>query len=245
MTQDIVAASDPEMVYETIVLFGTPRGDAERVMTPSDPSVLGVTTSTTPTLQPVRQQKILNVRLDYQDKALSCEAAALKMALTAKGIRVTETQIMKRIGYDPTRRRNGVWGDPDQAFVGDINGKQNTTGYGVHWAPIERAADVWRPSTVLTNGKLTDLTKAIDAGNPIVIWGTMGRAYRDPWKTPAGKTVPAWKGEHVRTVIGYIGTADKPSRFVINDPIAGRLTWTAATLDANWGSFNRSGVIVQ
>ncbi|OQA04504.1 MAG: hypothetical protein BWY68_00262 [bacterium ADurb.Bin400] len=66
---------------------------------------------------------ILNVKLDYQDKALSCEAAALKMALNYKGASVSENDIMAIIGFDPTIRQNDIWGDPDIAFVGDINGK--------------------------------------------------------------------------------------------------------------------------
>lgn len=245
VTGEIVAASEYESVYETTVIFGASSATSDRTMVPSAPSVLGVTTSSIPVLQPVRQQKILNVKVDYQDQPLSCEAAALKMALAAQGVKVTETQIMKRVGYDPTQRKNGIWGDPNVAFVGNINGKQNTTGYGVHWAPIERAADTWRTATSFTNGSLTDLTKAIDANHAVVIWGTMGKSYRDAWKTPTRKTIQAWKGEHARTVIGYIGAADKPSRFIINDPIAGRLTWTAATLNANWASFNRAGVIIE
>jgi len=190
-------------------------------------------------------QKILSIKLDYQDQALSCEAAALKMALAGRGVNVTEGQIMKLVGYDPTPHRGDVWGDPNVAFVGNIAGHQNTTGYGVHWDPIAKAANNWRTARVITNGTIQQLAAEIYAGHPVVIWGTLGTAYRDDWKTPSGKTVKAWKGEHARTLIGVIGTADKPTSFVINDPIVGRVTWSAAKFDANWKSFDRSAVVVE
>ncbi len=187
----------------------------------------------------------LAVPLDYQDQPLSCEAASLKMALAAQGVKVTEKQIMDIIGYDPTPHKGKVWGNPHQAFVGNIAGKQNSSGYGVYWEPIARAGSHWRPTTILTNGKLIDLTSAIDAGDAVVIWGTLGNAYRDDWKTPDGTSILAWKGEHARTLIGYSGTSASPTSFIINDPVDGRVTWTAAKLDANWASFGRAGVIVQ
>lgn len=190
-------------------------------------------------------QTLLPVAVDYQDRPLSCEAAALKMALANKGVKVTESDIMKIVGYDPTPHRNGVWGDPNQAFVGNIDGKQNTTGYGVYWDPIARAAKHWRSARAITNGTMQDLTAALDEKQAVVIWGTIGKAYRETWKTTSGKTISAWKGEHARTLIGYVGTPDKPTKFIINDPVAGRLNWSTATFLANWGTFNNSAVVVE
>lgn len=215
---------------------------ADTVEPPTTPAV---TNPTTVTAADASHQTLLSVALDYQDRPLSCEAAALKMALANKGVKVSETQIMNLVGYDPTPHKNGIWGDPYQAFVGNIDGKQNTTGYGVYWDPIARAARQWRPARVITNGSLKDLTVALDAQQAIVIWGTLGRAYRETWKTPQGKTISAWKGEHARTLIGYVGTQDKPTKFIINDPVAGRLNWSTATFSANWAAFNNSAVIVE
>lgn len=187
---------------------------------------------------------ILPIAWDRQDRALSCEAAALKMALAGKGVRVSEDDIMARIGYDPTPRTNGGWGDPDVAFVGDINGSQNTTGYGVHWGPIARAASAWRPVKAVSGLSLSDAARELEAGNPIVIWGVMGASYYDPWVTPGGRTIAAWKGEHARTLIGFRGSVENPTSFIINDPIAGRVSWSAAKLRSNWATFSNSGVIV-
>jgi uncharacterized protein YvpB len=239
-TQEIIAVGDLMTVYETdfSVKPQTTAGN------PSAPRVLGLTTASG--LKIIRPQKVLAVAMDYQDQPLSCEAAALKMALAGVGVKVTEKMIMNRVGYDPTPHKGKIWGDPNKAFVGNIAGRQITTGYGVYWGPIAKAAQKWRPtSTAFSKGTVTQLTAAIKAGHPVVVWGVIGSAYSTTWKTRAGKTIYAWKGEHARTVVGFYGSASQPTAFIINDPVAGRLTWSSATLLKNWTTFNRSGVIVQ
>ncbi len=77
-----------------------------------------------------------------------------------------------------------------------------------------------------------------------MIWGVLGNAYFDPWYTKNGRYIAAWKGEHARTAIGYIGSPSNPVSFIINDPIVGRIVWSTATLKANWGTFSNSGVVV-
>lgn len=188
----------------------------------------------------------LNIPIDYQDKKLSCEAAALKMALFGKGVRVSENDIMKIVGYDPTKRSNGIWGNPNGAFVGDINGKQNTTGYGVYWGPIARAAKKWRPdSESFTNWTLEKIITEVANGNPVEFWGVVDPAKKDSWKTPAGETIDAWKGEHTRTLVGFIGSRINPRTLIINDPLSGILYWPKEKFSANWAKFNNSGVVVR
>jgi len=243
-TGEVVEASNPAVILETQLQVGPNRGSTAAGIGGGPAQVLGEVSAASGTFTPVRPQKILKIAQDYQDRPLSCEAAALKMALAGKGKSVSEQQILNYIGFDRTPRRRGVWGDPNQAFVGDIAGRQNITGYGVHWDPIARAAKKWRPVKVLQSASIRDLTAAIDRGSAVVIWGTIGRAWRDDWRTRTGQLVRAWKGEHARTLIGYIGTANNPTSFVINDPVVGRLTWSVATLTANWRSFGNSGVVV-
>lgn len=187
----------------------------------------------------------LAVASDLQDKPLSCEAAALKMALANKGVSVSESDIMSRVGYDSTPHTGNVWGDPYLAFVGDINGRQNTTGYGVYWNPIAAAANAWRPSEAFTGWSIQQLTQEVQNGNAVVVWGVYGNGYRDDWVTPEGKTIYAWKGEHARTVIGFVGSAENPERIILNDPYAGRVSWTRAQFERDWGIFTNSGVVVR
>lgn len=186
----------------------------------------------------------LNVKLDYQDKPLSCEAAALKMALSYRGVSVSEDDIMNIVGYDPTVHNGNVWGDPYTAFVGNIYGKQDTTGYGVYWDPIARAANNWRSSQAFSGWSASTLANAIANNNPVLIWGVVGGSYHDPWITPGGKQINAWKGEHARTAIGFRGSVENPTEFIINDPYVGRITWSVSQLNSNWSTFGNSGVVV-
>lgn len=188
---------------------------------------------------------LLNIAWDRQDRALSCEAAALKMALAYKGVQVSEDEIMNQIGYDPTPRTAEQWGDPDIAFVGDINGAQNTTGYGVHWGPVARAASTWRPTQALSGMSVNEIARELEAGNPVVVWGVTGPAHAETWLTPAGRTINVWKGEHARTVIGFKGSVDSPTSFVLNDPLAGRISWATAKFKGNWATFGSSAVVVR
>ena len=82
---------------------------------------------------------VLPVTYHHQEHALSCEAAAL-VVLDYYGLGVSEADILKKMPVDRTPHANGVWGDPDEAFVGDVDGEMGSTGYGIHWKALSRLA---------------------------------------------------------------------------------------------------------
>lgn len=190
---------------------------------------------------------ILPILLDWQDYNLSCEAASLKMALAGKGIFVSETEIMEKIGYDLTSHKGNIWGDPYQMYVGDIDGKMCRTGYGVYWKPVARAALNWREAESFSGWELKDLIREIEKGNPMVVWGVLptGTLNDCSWYTPEGKYVLAFKETHVRLVIGFIGSLNQPSKIILNDPLTGRIYWSTAYFLENWKIFNYSGVVIR
>jgi len=190
---------------------------------------------------------MLEISLDWQDHNLSCEAASLKMALAGKGVFVSEDQIIKKIGYDLTPRRKDVWGDPYQKYVGDINGKVCETGFGVFWGPIAKAARNWEEAKAFSGWEIEDLTREIEAGNPVVVWGVLptGTLTDCSWYTAEGKYILAFKETHVRVVIGFIGFSNQPSEIILNDPVAGRLYWSTLYFLKNWKVFNYSGVVIR
>lgn len=200
---------------------------------------------TVATFQTIPQTFLLQIPVDYQDRPLSCEAAALKMALEGKGVSVSESMIMDRVPTYPGHRDGDTWGDPYVEFVGDINGKQNSTGYGVYWDPIATAGNTWRPSEAFTGWSVAQVTREVAKGNPVVVWGVYAGGYRDDWQTPSGKAILAWKGEHARTVIGFVGNADNPSKLILNDPNAGRIIWTRQQFETDFARFGNSGVVVR
>ncbi len=190
---------------------------------------------------------LIDIPIDWQDYPLSCEAASLKMALASKKVFVSEDQIMKKIGYDLTPRKNNVWGDPYKSYVGDISGKICSTGFGVFWEPVAQAAGCWRPSQAFTNWTIEELISELNQGNSAVVWGTLPVASLTDcsWHTPEGKYIKAYKQTHVRLAVGFIGSVENPSKIILNDPLSGKLYWSTDYFISNWQSFNSSAVVVR
>ncbi|MFH1207551.1 MAG: Ig-like domain-containing protein [Patescibacteria group bacterium] len=187
----------------------------------------------------------LTVAFDRQDHKLSCEFASLSMALKYKGANIGEAPLINIVGFDPTLKSNGVWGNPNVAFVGDIDGHQPSTGYGVYWDPIAIAAKAYRMARAFSGWKVADLTAEIKKGNPVVVWGTAGSGKRIDWKTPQGGNVVAVSGEHARVAIGFIGPAENPTKIITMDPLYGEKYFTRSSFEWNWGLLGNSGVVVE
>lgn len=202
---------------------------------------------TRPAGYPEASQKI-DVPILYQERALSCEAATLRMALAYRGVTVTEQELLDAIGRDPTPRTRTsagiVWGDPDEAFVGNVDGVIGRTGYGVHAGPIGRVAGQYRRTEVLTGASPQALADAIATGNPVIVWGHLTSGRPMTWRTPGGKTIHAINGEHTRVVVGYTGRQEEPTGFHLNDPIYGRQYWKLEKFMKNWEKLGRSAVVV-
>lgn len=180
-----------------------------------------------------------------QERNLSCEAAALRMALAAKGVTLSEREILAKIGVDPTKHTDDIWGDPHVAFVGNVDGRQPTTGYGVYWEPIARVASIYRKGRAFTGGTVQLLTAEIANGNPVIVWGNATTGRRIDWVTPSGKKIVSINGEHTRTVKGFVGPAGNPTSIIVNDPLYGERIFSRAAFEADWSLLGRSGVVVE
>jgi len=190
---------------------------------------------------------LLDIPLDWQDHPLSCEAACLKMALSFKGVHVSEEEIMRRIGYDRTPRRGNIWGDPYKNFVGSIDGRMCVTGYGVYWPAVAKVTNNWREAKAFTRWSIPLLVKEVENGNPVIVWGTLPVPYIHDcsWYTPGGKYIKAIREDHVRLVVGFIGKPENPLKIILNDPLSGRLYWTTSYFLTNWRAFGYSGVVIK
>ncbi|MFA6043318.1 MAG: Ig-like domain-containing protein, partial [Patescibacteria group bacterium] len=180
-----------------------------------------------------------------QERSLSCEAATAVMALRYYKVSITEKAIIDAVGFDRTKKQGNVWGNPHVAFVGDINGRQPSTGYGVYWQPIAKAISAYRPARWFTGWSLRQLLTEVEAGHPVIVWGTAGSGKRIDWKTPSGGNVVAVMGEHVFVVMGYIGSIDNPQVIITQDPLSGEHRFTKASFLWNWGVLGNSGVVVE
>lgn len=187
----------------------------------------------------------LSVAYNGQDHNLSCEVATLVMALSYHGVYLPEQPLIDAIGFDPTPKANGVWGNPHIAFVGDIDGRQPSTGYGVYWEPIAQAGNAYRPSTAFSGWTVSQVTEEIKKGHPVIIWGTAGSGSRIDWQTSGGDNVVAINGEHTFLVIGFVGSANDPSKIIVLDPLYGERYKTRSSFEWMWGLLGNSGVVVE
>ncbi len=187
---------------------------------------------------------ILAVPLLLQQHSLSCEAASLRMALAFRKVYVSEDELLNQIGVDPTPHNGNIWGDPYKAFVGNVNGKQMTTGYGVYWDPIARVARNYRSASEFSGWTLAQVMGEVKKGNPVIIWTYSKSGAPTSWFTPAGEKIFAVAGEHTVVVVGYVGSAEDPSQVIVNDSLAGKAYWTRATFDKKFATFSGSGVVV-
>lgn len=186
----------------------------------------------------------LGVPAYLQKYSLSCEIAALRMALEFRGIPVSEDEILDKIGIDNTPRNGNIWGNPHLAFVGNVNGKQMVTGYGVYWEPIARVARIYRNATEFRGWNISQLTSMIKANNPVIIWVYSSNGTPTGWDTLEGNKVQAVRGEHAVVAVGFVGQIDNPTAIIVNDPLLGQVQWPRLFFDTKWNAFGQSGVVV-
>ncbi|MEA2654943.1 MAG: hypothetical protein QOI23_308 [Chloroflexota bacterium] len=198
---------------------------------------------------------MLRVKLDYQDHNLSCEAAALKMALAYEGISLDEITLMRYMSIDlrpsrfDTRGRLAVWGDPARAYVGNVDGHiERYTGYGVYNDPVARAAIRAGAGVVASGSGLYGagiapraVYNAVLDGHPVVAW--ISNTYHDValsrYVAYDGATVWYTLSEHAVTVIGV-----RPGAVLINDPWFGQAWHSKAQFESAYKTFNHMAVIV-
>jgi uncharacterized protein YvpB len=163
---------------------------------------------------------------------MSCELTSLEMLLNYRGIYVDQWAILLAVGYNPRPRdtSTNTWDDPNQMFVGDVNGRPNTTGYGVHAGPLAAAGRHFGRNTQAYYGVgAAWISGLVHGGNPVAFYSYSDAAPRaDSWNTPGGYVVQTMYPQHARVIYGVKGSASNPLGFYINDPIDGSsFYWTA------------------
>lgn len=179
-----------------------------------------------------------------QQHPLSCEVAALRMALAYRQIEKTEEELLVQVGYDPSPRRGNLWGDPYEIFVGSIDGKQMSTGYGVYWPPIARVAALYRPAREFSGLSLSEILTEVKQGNPVIIWTYSRSGIPTFWFDGDGEKIFAASGEHTVVIVGFVGSVDNPSQIIVNDSLLGQLYWPVSEFTDKASLFANSGVVI-
>ncbi len=182
-----------------------------------------------------------------QEHALTCEVAALRMALGFHGVEVTEDELISKLKFATKGPRNSenIWGDPDLGFVGDIDGSIfDGTGYGVYNKPIYDLAMEYRPSYVLKYPDLSEVLEEVKSGNPVIVWGLLSKREPIVWQTENGKIIEGHPGEHALVVAGFYGTVANPTKIILMDPIYGKIRMSKEKFLSNWKIMENRTVVV-
>lgn len=182
----------------------------------------------------------LSVPFHRQEHSLSCEAATLRMVLLSKGVDESESSIIGKMPFGP------LASDPDQEFVGNIDGSQPTSGYGIHWNGLSKIAESYGESEAFSNQPLYFLLDRLHDGNPVIIWGSVFKQPKNiSWVTPDGKYVRALNGEHVWVVTGYAGPRHAPTHIFTIDPLRGEQVFRTGEFLSIWDDYYNSGMFMK
>ena len=216
-------------------------------------AILGTLLTAAPQPQPT--ERVLNVAWAHQAHQLSCEAAALKMALSYYGISADELQLISYMTRDtrPARfdasGRLARWGDPATGFVGNPDGRiQHYTGYGVYYQPVALAAMLAGANVVEAGSGLygthvppAHIYQAFLDGHPVVAWisNTYHYVGLERYVAYDGATVRYTPTEHAVTIIGV-----RRDAVLINDPWFGRAWHPKAQFESAYRTFAEMAVVV-
>jgi uncharacterized protein YvpB len=189
----------------------------------------------------------LNVPSYRQEHSLSCEVAALHMVLDYYGVGVSENELLAKLPFDtfaPRNVKDNIWGNPENGFVGNIDGRIPNGGYGVYEKPIADLASRFRQSKALAGANLSDILQEIQNGHPAIVWGSVSTGKDISWSTLDGEKIQAVLGEHTRVLYGYKGSVDNPSVVYMMDPIYGAIKMSKDNFLKNWALLDNKAVIV-
>lgn len=201
------------------------------------PSTAAFTTSFTTEVRVVKY----DVPFYRQQYAGSCTAASLRMILSYYGIGSDDMSIVQRMGYSPrswdTSTNPPSWDDPEEMFVGDINGKiKNGTGAGPDAGPVAKAARSYgKNASAVTGVSAGWIAQQLIDNKIVMMFGSWdGTANYTTWTTPSGQTAKMNSTGHATVVVGVKGEPSNPQGFWVNDPLKGGTTyWSAASVQQN------------
>lgn len=133
-----------------------------------------------------------------------CEVTSLAMILNYSGYHVTKTDLANNIARVPLTYQNGLKGNPNVGFVGNM---EVGPGYAVYNGPIYNLAQKYAGDDVvnLTNHPFTDILARVYQGEPVWVITTCSFAPVSDfitWNTPQG-TISITYSEHSVVITGY------------------------------------------
>ena len=175
----------------------------------------------------------------------NCETAALSMLLATVGVEQDQLRlqdlIVKAEPLDPESDGGAmIWGDPDEGFVGRVDGGGPAGGFGVFDGPVAELAERWAKPLNLSGERPKAIYRRLLAGHAVMVWIGLSDGPYQTWRSPDGDDVTVNFGEHTVVLTGIEG-----DRLFVNDPIDGqRKVWSKADFEAMWELLDRRAVSV-
>jgi uncharacterized protein YvpB len=192
------------------------------------------------------KSKILDVPIINQMAApqliKGCEVTSLAMLLNYNGYQVSKNELAEKIKKVPFTYPNGLKGNPNEGFVGEMNGEE---GFAVYNGPIRDLARTYAGDNVvnLTNSPFTDLLKRVERGEPVWVITTKSNApvsEFEKWPTPQG-IIDITHNEHSVVITGY----DQTSIYV-NDPYGYKNRQVDRNIFENaWVQMGRQAIVIE
>ncbi len=104
----------------------------------------------------------------------------------------------------------------------------------------------YRSASVKTGWSVAGVANEVARGNPVILQWVNGvwPTYVKYWYTPSGTKIRAVNGQHFEVVVGFKGSKDNPTHFIMNDPWRGRRTLSISTVKSLWGWFGNTAIVV-
>lgn len=149
-----------------------------------------------------------------------CEVTSLAMLLQYAGVSIDKMKLGNEINTIPFRDQNGMNGNPNAGFVGDMYTFDNP-GYGVYHSPIAALAEEYLPGRIvdLTGESINSVYNMLNNGSPVWVitnsrFSPLAESEYTTWDTPSGEVQITYR-EHSVLVVGY-----DQNYVYLNDPLA-------------------------
>lgn len=167
-----------------------------------------------------------------------CEAAALSVLLAGAGVHVDQVALQRELPtsgpIDPQPVAGSSlprWGDPEQGFVGHVDGSGPWGGFGVYEPPVRAlAARHGVRLDDLEGSSVGSLLGVVLSGRPVLAWVGLEDGPYETWLTPRGTPITVNLNEHAVVLVGA-----GPGYVLVDDPLHGtRSRWPDSLFVTRW-----------
>jgi uncharacterized protein YvpB len=183
-------------------------------------------------------------QMDHPILYNGCEVTSLTMILQYNNVSISKNDVAAWLPSVPIIYENGLRGNPNDAFVGDITGYNS--GFSVYHGPIAILA-----SNFVSSDRIKDITgssfeaviDALNQGYPV--WTITSTSYApvddmEVWQTPTGEVNISYN-EHSVVIVGY-----DENFFYVNDPFGKKnQPVDKSSFIASWEQFGSQAIYIE